>query len=210
MKLERDFYTCDVLKASEKLLGKILVHRTKDGVTKGRIVELEAYNGAIDKAAHSYPNLCTERTKVQFGEGGYAYIYFIYGMYYCMNIVTGHSNEPESVLLRALEPVDGIELMKKRRNTDKLRNLCSGPGKLCQAMGITKEQYGMDLCGDILYLEDAEPVLPEDILRTKRLNVDYAEEARDFLWRYTIRDNPFVSKIKVDKENKPGGFKKQS
>lgn len=193
MKLDRSFYTCSVLEASEKLLGKILVHRTEEGVTKGRIVELEAYNGATDKAAHSYPNLCTERTKIQFGEGGYAYIYFIYGMYYCMNIVTGRSNEPESVLLRALEPVEGIELMKKRRSTDKLRNLCNGPGKLCQAMGITKAQYGMDLCGDTLYLEDAEPVAPESILRTKRINVDYAEEAKDFLWRYTIKDNPYVS-----------------
>lgn len=113
MKLDRSFYTCGVLEASEKLLGKILVHRTEEGVTKGRIVELEAYNGAIDKAAHSYPNLCTERTKIQFGEGGYAYVYFIYGMYYCMNIVTGRSKEPESVLLRAIEPVEGIELMKK-------------------------------------------------------------------------------------------------
>lgn len=196
MKLDRSFYTCSVLEASEKLLGKILVHRTEEGVTKGRIVELEAYNGATDKAAHSYPNLCTERTKIQFGEGGYAYIYFIYGMYYCMNIVTGRSNEPESVLLRALEPVEGIELMKKRRSTDKLRNLCSGPGKLCQAMGITKAQYGMDLCGDTLYLEDAEPVAPENILRTKRINVDYAEEAKDFLWRYTIKDNPYVSVTK--------------
>lgn len=193
MKLNRSLYTCGVLEASEKLLGKILVHRTKEGITKGRIVELEAYNGAIDKAAHSYPNRCTERTRIQFGEGGYAYIYFIYGMYYCMNIVTGRSNEPESVLLRALEPVEGIELMKKRRGTDKLRNLCNGPGKLCQAMGITKEQYGMDLCGDILYLEDAESVEPENILRTKRINVDYAEEAKDYLWRYIIKDNPFVS-----------------
>lgn len=193
MKLDRNFYTCGVLEASEKLLGKILVHRTEEGITKGRIVELEAYDGATDKAAHSYPSLCTERTKIQFGEGGYAYIYFIYGMYYCMNIVTGCSNQPESVLLRALEPVEGIELMKKRRSTDKLRNLCSGPGKLCQAMGITKAHYGMDLCGDVLYLEDAEPVASENVLRTKRINVDYAEEAKDFLWRYTIKDNPYVS-----------------
>ena len=148
MKLNRSFYTCGVLEASEKLLGKILVHRTKEGITKGRIVELEAYNGAIDKAAHSYPNRCTERTKIQFGEGGYAYIYFIYGMYYCMNIVTGRSNEPESVLLRALEPVEGIELMKKRRGTDKLRNLCNGPGKLCQAMGLPRSSTEW-ICAEI-------------------------------------------------------------
>lgn len=199
MKLDRTFYTCEVLEASEKLLGKILVHRTKEGVAKGRIVELEAYNGAIDKAAHSYKNLCTDRTKIQFGEGGYAYVYIIYGMYYCMNIVTGRSGAPESVLLRALEPVDGIELMKERRGTDKIKNLCSGPGKLCQAMGITKKQYGTDLCGDVLYLEDAKPVPFGEILKTKRINVDYAEEAKDFMWRYLIKDNSFVSRGKVEK-----------
>ncbi len=194
MKLGRSFYTDDVLEVAQKLLGKVLVHETPDGITKGRIVEVEAYNGLNDKAAHSYPNLCTERTKIQFCEGGYAYIYFIYGIYHCMNIVTGKANEPQAVLLRALEPVEGMELMKRRRKTDRILNLCSGPGKLCQAMGITKEQYGSDLCKSTLYLEDAAPVSKEDILQTKRINVDYAEEAKDFLWRYVIRDNPFVSK----------------
>jgi len=194
MKLGRSFYTKDVLEVAQKLLGKILVHETPDGITKGKIVEVEAYNGLTDKAAHSYPNLCTERTKIQFYEGGFAYIYFIYGMYHCMNIVTGKANEPQAVLLRALEPVEGIDLMKRRRKTDKISNLCSGPGKLCQAMGITKEQYGSDLCKSTLYLEDAAPVSKENILQTKRINIDYAEEARDFLWRYIIRDNPFVSK----------------
>lgn len=192
-KLDRSFYNRNVLTVAEEILGKILVHKMPEGIVKGRIVEVEAYDGSMDKAAHAYPNLLTERTRIQFGEGGYAYVYLIYGMYHCMNIVTGNVDEPQVLLLRALEPVEGIELMEKRRKTTKMKNLCSGPGKLCQAMGITGEDYGKDLCGNEIYLEDAPALLAEDILRSKRINIDYAEEAKEFLWRYTIKDDPFVS-----------------
>lgn len=192
-KLDRSFYNRNVLTVAEEILGKILVHKMPEGIVKGRIVEVEAYDGSMDKAAHAYPNLLTDRTRIQFGEGGYAYVYLIYGMYHCMNIVTGNVDEPQVLLLRALEPVEGIELMEKRRKTTKLRNLCSGPGKLCQAMGITGEDYGKDLCGNEIYLEDAPALLAENILRSKRINIDYAEEAKEFLWRYTIKDDPFVS-----------------
>lgn len=192
-KLDRSFYNRNVLTVAEEILGKILVHKMPEGIVKGRIVEVEAYDGSMDKAAHAYPNLLTDRTRIQFGEGGYAYVYLIYGMYHCMNIVTGNVDEPQVLLLRALEPVEGIELMEKRRKTTKLKNLCSGPGKLCQAMGITGEDYGKDLCGNEIYLEDAPALLAENILRSKRINIDYAEEAKEFLWRYTIKDNPFVS-----------------
>ncbi len=194
MKCSRDFYNRDVLTVAEELLGKVLVHVTPEGVTKGRIVEVEAYDGAVDKAAHSYPNLRTGRTEVQFGQGGYAYVYLIYGMYHCMNIVVNTEGKPEVVLLRALEPVEGIGLMKRRRGTDKIRQLCSGPGKLTQAMGITREHYGHDLCSGDLYLEDGPAVPEEQILRTKRINIDYAEEAREFLWRFAEKDSPYVSK----------------
>lgn len=192
-KLDRSFYNRNVLTVAEEILGKILVHKTPEGMTKGRIVEVEAYDGTMDKAAHAYPNLLTDRTRIQFGEGGYTYVYLIYGMYHCMNIVTGNVDEPQVLLLRALEPVEGIELMEKRRKTTKHKNLCSGPGKLCQAMGITGEDYGKDLCGNEIYLEDAPALLAENILRSKRINIDYAEEAKEFLWRYTIKDDPFVS-----------------
>lgn len=194
VKLSREFYNRDVLTVAEEILGKTLVHRTEEGVTKGKIVEVEAYNGLCDKAAHSYKNLYSERTKIQYGEGGYAYVYLIYGMHICMNIVTNRENLPEVLLLRALEPVEGIDLMKKRRKTDKLKNLCSGPGKLSQAMGITRENYGEDLCGDSFYLEDAPVLAAEEIQRTKRINIDYAEEAADFLWRFSVKGNPFVSR----------------
>lgn len=193
-KLSREFYNRDVLTVAEEILGKTLVHKTKEGVAKGKIVEVEAYNGLCDKAAHSYQNLRTERTKIQYGQGGYAYVYLIYGMHICMNIVTNRKNLPEVLLLRALEPVEGIDLMKKRRRTDNLKNLCSGPGKLSQAMGITRENYGEDLCGDSFYLEDAPVLAPEEIRRTKRINIDYAEEAADFLWRFSVKGNPYVSR----------------
>lgn len=150
--------------------------------------------GAQDKAAHSYGNLYSERTKIQYGEGGYAYVYLIYGMHICMNIVANKEAIPEAILIRSLEPLEGIELMKKRRKTDNIKLLCNGPGKLSQAMGITKENYGDDLCGETLYLEDGVVIPKSKILKSKRINIDYAEEARDYLWRFTIKDNPYVSK----------------
>lgn len=194
MKINRDFYNRDGLTVSEELLGKTLVHITEEGITKGKIVEVEAYMGAQDKAAHSYGNLRSERTKIQYGEGGYAYVYLIYGMHICMNIVANREAIPEAILIRALEPLEGIELMKKRRKTDNIKLLCNGPGKLSQAMGITKENYGDDLCGETLYLEDGIVIPKSKILKSKRINIDYAEEAKDYLWRFTIKDNPYVSK----------------
>jgi DNA-3-methyladenine glycosylase len=197
MIITRDFYLKDGVTVAKDLLGLILVHKTSEGITKGRIVETEAYMGPIDAAAHSYKATKSGRTNVQYGQGGYAYIYLIYGMYYCMNVVANQENIPEAVLIRALEPVDGIVIMKNRRRTEKLKNLCSGPGKLCQAMGITNSNYGMDLCGDQLYLEADENTVPFETIATKRINIDYAGEAKDYLWRFTIKDNPYISvKIK--------------
>lgn len=192
-KLTRDFFTRDSLTVAEELLGKYLVHHTPSGITSGKIVETEAYRGPLDAAAHSFSGKPTERTKVMFGPGGYAYIYLIYGMHYCINIVAGVKGFPEVVLLRALEPIEGIELMKQRRQTEKVSNLCNGPGKLCTAMGITKEQYGADLCGDQVYLLSGETVLPGDIITTPRINIGYAGEAIAYPWRYIIKDCPFVS-----------------
>jgi DNA-3-methyladenine glycosylase len=114
-----------------------------------------------------------------------------------MNVVANQENVPEAVLIRALEPVDGIDIMKNRRGTEKLKNLCSGPGKLCQAMGITNSNYGMDLCGEQLFLEADENMVPLETIASKRINIDYAGEAKDYLWRFTIKDNPYISvKIK--------------
>ena len=194
MKLTREFYERDTLLVAKELLGKYLIHRTAEGTTTGRIVEVEAYMGPEDAAAHSYKGLNSRRTQVMFGPSGIVYIYLIYGMYYCFNIVTGTVGKPEAVLVRALEPVEGIELMKERRKTEKLENLCSGPGKLCMAMGITKENYGKDLSGETLYVSQSGEVKEEDIVATPRINIDYAGEAKDYPWRFILKGNKFVSK----------------
>lgn len=198
MKLPREFYRQDAVSLAKALLGKVLVHHTPEGVIKGIIVETESYMGVIDAAAHSYKGKKDGRCNIQYNEGGYAYIYMIYGMYYCMNIVANEENVPEVVLLRALEPLEGIPLMEQRRNTNKRKALLSGPGKLCQAMEIGKDSYGTDLCEDILYVEEPEQRTDFEIEASKRINIDYAGEAKDYLWRFTIKDNPFVS-VKVKK-----------
>ncbi len=190
MKLNRDFYIRDTITVAKELIGKILVHNTDDGIIKGRIVETEAYIGSIDKASHAYNNRRTSRTEIMFGIGGFSYVFLIYGMYNCMNIVTNEIGRGEAVLIRALEPLEGIDLMIERRKTENLKNLCSGPGKLCQAMAIDRSCNGLDLCGDKLYLEsDDKSLEPFDIIATKRINIDYSEEARDFLWRFVVQSN---------------------
>lgn len=199
MKLPREFYKEDGISLAKKLLGKVLVHHTAEGVTKGIIVETESYMGIVDAAAHSYKGKKDGRCNIQYKEGGYAYIYMIYGMYYCMNIVANEEEVPEVVLLRALEPLEGIPLMEQRRKTVKRKALLSGPGKLCQAMGIGKESYGLDLCGNQLYVEEPEEMTAFEIEASKRINIDYAGEAKDYLWRFTIKNNAYVS-VKVKQE----------
>ncbi len=193
--IKRDFYLREAALVAPELLGKLLVHRTSEGAASGMIVEVEAYSGAIDRGAHSYPNKRTPRTEIQFGEGGYAYVYSIYGMHCCFNVVTNKTNIPEVVLVRALEPVDGIDLMMSRRGTQDPLELCSGPGKLCAALGISKANYGDDLCGDTLFIEERMAVLPNEIAVSPRVNIDYAGEDAKLLWRYFIKDSKFVSKV---------------
>lgn len=192
MKLTREFYLRPALEAARDLIGKQLVHVTPEGTVKGIIVETEAYLGKIDPAAHSYKAPPTGRTSIQYGEGGYAYVYTIYGLHCCMNVVTNRREVPEVVLIRALEPVSGIALMASRRGSQNLNALCSGPGKLTQAMGITKADYGLDLLGDKLYLEDTG-VTPPEIAATPRINIDYAGNAAAYPWRFIWKGSPFLS-----------------
>lgn len=193
-KLPREFYEGNTLEIARRLLGCTVWHRTEEGLAAGKIVETEAYLGEHDAAAHSYKRLMSGRTNVQYGPGGHAYVYLIYGMYWCLNLVTAPPDTPHVVLLRALEPVQGIELMQQRRKTAKHTNLCSGPGKLCAALGITKEDYGADLLGDRLWVEWGEEIPAEKIAVTPRINIDYAGQAKDYPWRFLIKDNPHVSK----------------
>ena len=191
MKLTREFYLQNGLDVAKNLIGKKLVHNSAEGLTSGIIVETEAYMGKIDAAAHSFKKF-SEKTKIQYGAGGFAYVYLIYGIHICFNVVANVENIPECVLIRALQPVDGVKLMKIRRKKNNLRDLCSGPGKLTQAMGITKNLYGADLCGDELFIEEVENFTPA-ITVTKRINIDYAGDAKNFLWRFTLTDSKFIS-----------------
>lgn len=193
--LSRDFYQQDANALARALLGKKLVHKTEDGISAGVIVETEAYCGGSDKGAHAYGNKRTSRTVVQFGPGGYAYIYLIYGMHCCLNIVANQENTPECVLIRALEPVEGIALMQQRRGVEDMVSLCNGPGKLCQAMAITRDHYGADLCGRELWLEEGRDIADEEVLVSPRINIDFAEECKDLPWRYFVKGSPYVSKV---------------
>jgi DNA-3-methyladenine glycosylase len=199
MILQRSFYERDTIEVAKGLLGKILVHESSQGTTAGRIVETEAYRGPEDQAAHSYGGRRTSRNEVMFGQKGYAYVYFIYGMYYCINVTAGDvQDKPEAVLLRALEPVEGEDIMAKRRENagGKVVNLANGPGKLCIAMDISKVQNKADLTVPPLYIKDAPPALQENIVETMRIGVDYAGDWKNKLWRFYLNENKFVSASK--------------
>ena len=191
-KLGRDFYARPVLAVARDCIGKILVHRTAEGEAAGRIVEAEAYRGPLDLAAHSARGL-TPRTAAMFGPPGYAYVFRLYGVSWAMNMVTTAQGEPHAVLIRALEPMRGLDLMaRRRRKLPGSRELTNGPGKLTQALAITGEDYGRDLCGENLYLEDAG--LPAcRVGRSPRINVDYAGKWAARPWRFYERGNRYVS-----------------
>lgn len=192
MKLTREFYLRSGLEVARDLIGKQLVHRTPQGITSGLIVEAEAYMGHMDAAAHSYRSSRTGRTAVQYGPGGYAYLFTIYGMHLCMNVVANVEECPEAILIRALQPVEGIDLMQSRRKQKDVRLLCNGPGKLTQALGIEKRHYGADLCGDELYIEHTDIPAPP-VSATKRINIDYSGEAIEYPWRFVWTDHPCIS-----------------
>lgn len=197
--LPRTYYLTETLQIAPDLLGKLLVHEAPEGLVAGRIVEVEAYIGPQDRASHAYNSLRSKRTAIQYGVGGYAYIYQIYGMYYCFNVVTQAQERPEVILVRALEPVAGIPLMVERRSQkatkQSIKNLTNGPGRLCQSLGIDKSLYGADLCGNRLYIaEDGYKVSNNDITQTPRINIDYAGVDKDLPWRYYLTVNPYVSR----------------
>lgn len=199
-KLSRSFYGRDSVTVARELLGKILVHKTGGQELRAIIVETEAYGGTPDKAAHSYGGKKTPRTKIMFGDPGFSYVYLIYGIYNCFNIVVAKEGDPQAVLIRALEPLEGLETMAINRynrayqelSQKQIYGLTNGPGKLCMAMNIDKSLNGEDLSQDTLYLEAGKEE-EQKIVRAKRIGIDYAQEAKDYLWRFYLRDNPFVS-----------------
>ena len=202
MIIEKDFYQRDALTVAKEILGDYLVREVDGRRIKSIIVETESYIGASDKACHAYNYKKTERTKPLFEEGGIAYVYFIYGLYHCLNIVTNIKDEPEAVLIRAVEPIDNLDYLSNVRfskSYDELtksqkKNLTNGPSKLCTALNITKKENYMEFYKEgILYIE-SNPNKNFEIVETTRIGIDYAEEAKDFPWRFYIKDNMYVSK----------------
>jgi DNA-3-methyladenine glycosylase len=192
--LPRAFYARNVLTVARECIGKLLVHRTKGALLVGRIVETEAYRGPEDRAAHSFGGRRTARTEVMFGPPGHAYIFFVYGMHYQFNIVTTRQGDPHAVLVRAVEPVLGVEVQAKRRHLPETsRELTNGPGKLCQAFGIGKADYGADLCDCRLFLADG----PRTKTQTSaRIGVQYAEEWAEKPWRFFDPKSRYVSRAR--------------
>ncbi len=203
-KVPREFYTRgDTLEIAQDLLGKLLVVPTATGErVSAMIIETEAYLGAIDKAAHSYGNRRTTRTETMFAVGGTAYIFFIYGMYFQFNVVVGAIDTPHAILIRAVEPVENIEIMRERRNAKSKnlnrkmldKNLTSGPGKLCIALTIDRTFNNEDLLGEKVWLEDFKTFSDSEISSGKRIGIDYAEEFAEKPWRFWVKNNLFVSR----------------
>jgi len=195
-KLPREFYTrANVLTVARDLLGKLLVVPAEDGRrVSGMIVEVEAYHGPEDRASHAYGGRRTRRTETMYGLGGFAYVYFVYGMYYQFNVVSNVTDIPHAILVRAVEPVEGIELMRKRRHQHPDHNLTNGPGKLCIALGIDRALNNADLLGDRVWIEEHMHISPRRIARGPRIGIDYAEGWTDKPWRFWLRDNPYVSR----------------
>ncbi|MFU8858852.1 MAG: DNA-3-methyladenine glycosylase [Cyclonatronaceae bacterium] len=195
-KLVKSFYLQpDVVEASRRLLGKVLVTRFNGILTAGKIVETEAYAGITDRASHAYGARKTDRTRIMYAAGGVSYIYLCYGIHHLFNVITNREDIPHAVLVRALEPLDGIEWMQKRRNLNRVqRNLTGGPGLLTQAMGIQTTHSGTDLTGDTIWIEDRNfRVGAGDILCSPRVGVLYAGDDAGKPWRFRLKNNLFTS-----------------
>lgn len=196
-KLPRSFYTRDdVVSISRELLGKRLFTR-KDGVlTGGLITETEAYRGPEDRASHAFGGRRTKRTETMYAQGGTAYVYLCYGIHHLFNVVTNKKDTPHAVLIRAIEPLTGIATMlRRRRKVNVERALTTGPGSMSQALGITTALTEIDLLGNTIWIEDSEFSLSANqIVSSRRIGVDYAGEHAERLWRFTIKENMWVSK----------------
>src|SRR6185369_14462748 len=196
-KLELDFYQRkDVLKIAKELLGKILVTNWSGIITSGRIVECEAYAGVIDKASHASGGRRTNRNEVMYGKGGFAYVYLCYGIHHLFNVVTNEQETPHAILIRALEPLKGIDVMLERTNKKQLdHTLTRGPGNISKALGISfKHHTGHSLLSkDLFIAEDGFVLNKKDVASSPRIGVDYAGDDASLPYRFYIKGNPFVS-----------------
>jgi DNA-3-methyladenine glycosylase len=196
----REWFSGPTLEVAERLLGMVLVHLTPAGRAAVRIVEVEAYRGPEDQGAHSFGGRLTPRTRVMFGEAGHAYVFQIYGMHFCFNVVTAGAGRPEAVLVRAGEPILGQDLMARRRRTvldgtvRSRSRLTAGPARLTEALAIDRRHYGLPLWTPPLYIADGGLSNPPEIATGPRINIDYAGQWAERPWRFWIRGNPYVSR----------------
>lgn len=198
-KLSRSFYERDnVVLIAKELLGKVLCTQFNGIKTSGIIVETEAYNGRTDQACHSYIHGKTERTKIMFGKPGFAYVYLCYGIHHLFNVVTNKEGFADAVLIRAIEPLEGTdEILQRRKKTKLERSVGGGPGIASQALGITTKNYGVDLLGDEIWIEDPVKAISNSrIIASPRVGVDYAGKDAKLPWRFRVKDNPFTSPAK--------------
>lgn len=196
-KLSYSFYQqTDVVDLSIQLLGKQLFTQIDGKLTGGVIVETEAYNGITDKASHAYGNRFTPRTATMYEAGGITYVYLCYGIHHLLNVVTGSKNNPQAVLIRAIEPIEGVNMMLERRKMLSLApRITAGPGSVAKALGIDKNLNAKDLLGDEIWIEDnGLKIKSELIVPSPRVGVDYAEDHALLPWRFYIKGNPYVSK----------------
>lgn len=198
--IEKGFYEQDGVALAKALLGKLLIHETAGQDLILRITETEAYMGARDQASHSWGGRMTRRNQVMFGEGGQVYMFMIYGLHHCFNITANRPGAHEAVLIRAGEPVAGVEAMIHNRGRsgepDPLRHLTDGPGKVAQAMALDQSHYGIDLTDPsarVYLADDGYPVGEDDIQADARVGIDYAGEDRDHPWRFYLKSSPHVS-----------------
>jgi DNA-3-methyladenine glycosylase len=203
-KLSLQFYEGkDVVVLAKQLLGKLLVTRFDGILTSGRIVETEAYNGVVDKASHAYSGRRTRRTEIMFGPPGFAYVYLCYGIHHLFNVVTNEAGTPHAILIRGIEPVDGIETMLMRMDKLKLDNTVGkGPGNVSRALGIRTMHTGVSLVGDEIFIaDDGTAPTASEIVEARRVGVDYAAEDALLPYRFYLKGNPYVS----GKKGKDGG-----
>ena len=193
--LTRNFFARDTQQVARELLGKILIRRWDNKNMSGRITEVESYVGEDDLACHAARGR-TPRTEVLYGPPGYTYVYLIYGVYHCLNFVTEQTGFPAAVLIRSLEPLEGVTAMQTARHTDKLRQLTTGPGKLTQALHITRDLNHHDATkrSDLYVVDDGFTIRPTMIAQSPRVGVDYAEACALYPWRYYLKDSEFISK----------------
>ena len=193
-RLTREYFSKETETIAKSLLGQYLVRKTNKGDMVSKIIEVEAYLGPDDKACHAYKYKKTEKTKIMFMKPGTLYVYYIYGTYFCLNVIVEPEGMPCSVFIRQLYPIDGIDLMKENRTVKigkNYKNFLDGPSKLCMALNITKEKFnGTDSCSsdsNLFFANSDEKISENDIILNKRIGIDFAEEDKDRLLRFTLR-----------------------